>query len=71
MVKLFIGNLPDGNLVSNDDIRPLFEAHGAVSECEVIKNYGYVLILNNVLFFLIFFLLVLFTWTTNKTQRKQ
>ena len=55
MVKLFIGNLPDGNLVSNDDIRPLFEAHGAVSECEVIKNYGYVLILINVLFFLIFF----------------
>ena len=71
MVKLFIGNLPDGNLVSNDDIRPLFEAHGAVSECEVIKNYGYVSILINVLFFLIFFLLVLFTWTTNKTQRKQ
>ena len=71
MVKLFIGNLPDGNLVSNDDIRPLFEAHGAVSECEVIKNYGYVLILINVLFFLNFFLLVLFTWTTNKTQRKQ
>lgn len=45
MVKLFIGNLPDGNIVSNDDIRPLFEAHGAVSECEVIKNYGYVYIL--------------------------
>ena len=43
MVKLFIGNLPDGNIVSNDDIRPLFEAHGSVSECEVIKNYGYVL----------------------------
>ena len=41
MVKLFIGNLPDGAQVGNEDIRPLFEAHGLVTECEVIKNYGY------------------------------
>ena len=40
MVKLFIGNLPDGNMVTNDDVRPLFEAIGPVSECEVIRNYG-------------------------------
>ena len=57
MVKVFIGNLPDGGLVSwrnsliiiywlysiqvgNDDVRPLFEAFGTVTECEVIKNYG-------------------------------
>ena len=40
MVKLFIGNLPDGNLVTNDDVRPLFEKYGVVSECEVIRNYG-------------------------------
>ena len=40
MVKIFIGNLPDGGLVGNDDVRPLFEAFGTVTECEVIKNYG-------------------------------
>jgi len=42
MVKIFIGNLPDGNVVTNDDIRPLFEKFGTVSECEVIRNYGFV-----------------------------
>ena len=42
MVKIFIGNLPDGGLVKNEDVRPLFEAHGTVTECEVIKNYGWV-----------------------------
>ena len=41
MVKIFIGNLPDGGLVGNDDVRPLFEAFGTVTECEVIKNYGW------------------------------
>ena len=43
MVKIFIGNLPDGGLVGNDDVRPLFEAFGTVTECEVIKNYGWAL----------------------------
>jgi len=42
MVKIFVGNLPDGGLVKNEDLRPLFEAHGTVTECEVIKNYGFV-----------------------------
>jgi len=42
MVKIFIGNLPDGGLVSNEDVRPLFETFGAVTECEIIKNYGFV-----------------------------
>ena len=42
MVKLFFGNLPDGGDVGNDDIRPLFEEFGVVTECEVIRNYGYV-----------------------------
>ena len=40
MVKLFIGNLPDGNLVTNDDVRPLFAEYGTVTECEIIRNYG-------------------------------
>ena len=26
--------------VGNDEVRPLFEAFGTVTECEVIKNYG-------------------------------
>jgi len=42
MVKIFVGNLPDGGLVTNDDIRPLFEAFGLVTECEIIKNFGFV-----------------------------
>ena len=39
-MKIFIGNLADGGAVTNEDIRPLFEQYGTVSECEVIKNYG-------------------------------
>jgi len=41
-IKIFIGNLPDEGQVKNEDVRPLFEQFGAVSECEVIKNYGFV-----------------------------
>ena len=41
MVKIFVGNLVQGGLVSNEDVRPLFEAHGTVTECEVIKQHGY------------------------------
>ena len=40
MVKIFIGNLPDGGVITNDDVRTMFEAHGLVTECEIIKNYG-------------------------------
>lgn len=41
-MKIFIGNLPDEGQVKNEDVRPLFEQYGSVSECEVIKNYGFV-----------------------------
>ena len=41
MVKIFIGNLLEGGEVGNDEVRPLFEAHGTVTECEVMKNHGY------------------------------
>jgi len=41
MVKIFIGNLVEGGAVSNDDVKPLFEVYGTVTECEVIKNHGY------------------------------
>ena len=44
-MKIFIGNLPDEGMVKNEDIRPLFEQYGTVSECEVIKNYGWVQVL--------------------------
>lgn len=41
-MKIFIGNLPDGGIVKNEDVRPLFEQYGTVSEAEIVKNYGFV-----------------------------
>jgi RNA-binding protein 4 len=38
--KIFIGNLADMTTIT--DIKPLFEAHGKVVECDVVKNYGFV-----------------------------
>lgn len=38
--KIFIGNLADKT--SNADIKPLFEKYGKVVECDVVKNYGFV-----------------------------
>lgn len=38
--KIFIGNLADKT--SNSDIKPLFEKYGKVVECDVVKNYGFV-----------------------------
>lgn len=38
--KIFIGNLADKT--SNGDIKPLFEKYGKVVECDVVKNYGFV-----------------------------
>ncbi|VDO92789.1 unnamed protein product [Soboliphyme baturini] len=40
MVKLFVGNL--GPKVGADELRALFEQYGPVSECDVIRNYGFV-----------------------------
>ncbi|XP_046351322.1 RNA-binding protein lark-like [Haliotis cracherodii] len=38
--KIFIGNLgPD---TQAQDLRPLFEKYGHVSECDVLRNYGFV-----------------------------
>ena len=39
-MKLYVGNLGDGGTITSDDIRPLFETYGVVSECECIKNYA-------------------------------
>jgi len=38
--KIFVGRLVDG--ISNDEIRALFRKFGAVTECDVIANYGFV-----------------------------
>ena len=39
-MKLYVGNLGDGGTITSDDLRPLFEAYGTVTECECIKNYA-------------------------------
>jgi hypothetical protein len=39
-MKLYVGNLGDDGTVRSNDLRPLFEEFGVVSECEVIKNYA-------------------------------
>ncbi|XP_078272513.1 RNA-binding protein 4B-like isoform X1 [Rhinoraja longicauda] len=40
MVKIFVGNLSRPTTV--EEIRALFEKYGPVSECDLIKNYGFV-----------------------------
>jgi len=38
--KLFVGNLPDG--YPDNSLRELFEQYGEVTECDVLKNFGFV-----------------------------
>lgn len=38
--KIFVGNLSDST--KTPDIKPLFEKYGKVVECDVVKNYGFV-----------------------------
>jgi len=38
--KIFVGRLAEG--ISSDDIRTLFRKFGAVTECDVLTNYGFV-----------------------------
>ncbi|KAM4617341.1 RNA-binding protein 4B-like isoform 1-T1 [Discoglossus pictus] len=40
MVKLFVGNVPPE--ATQDELKSLFEQFGSVSECDIIKNYGFV-----------------------------
>jgi len=44
--KIFIGNLADKT--SNADIKPLFEKYGKVVECDVVKNYGFVVSIDSI-----------------------
>lgn len=39
-VKIFIGNL--SSETQAEDVRVLFEKYGTVAECDVLKNYGFV-----------------------------
>lgn len=38
--KIFVGNLSDKTVSA--DIKPLFEKYGKVVECDVVKNFGFV-----------------------------
>lgn len=40
MVKIFIGNLACNT--APEELRKLFEKYGKVSECDIVKNYGFV-----------------------------
>ncbi|XP_053305383.1 RNA-binding protein 4B-like isoform X2 [Spea bombifrons] len=40
MVKLFVGNLPPE--ATQAELKALFEQFGRVTECDIIKNYGFV-----------------------------
>lgn len=40
MVKLFIGNL--ANVTTVEEVRALFEKYGKVTECDILKNFGFV-----------------------------
>jgi len=41
-MKLYVGNLGVSGDIKSEDLRPLFEQFGQVSECECIKNYAFV-----------------------------
>lgn len=39
-VKIFLGNL--SSKTTAEQLRPLFEKYGEVVECDVLKNFGFV-----------------------------
>lgn len=39
-MKIYVGNLGDDDLITAQDLKPLFEPYGTVTECEKIKNYA-------------------------------
>lgn len=52
-VKIFIGNL--SSETQAEDVRVLFEKYGTVAECDVLKNYGFVVSKIFMLLFLSFY----------------
>jgi large-conductance mechanosensitive channel len=53
--KIFIGNLADKTTTA--DIKPLFEKYGKVVECDVVKNYGFVVSSSVIQFVILKFIL--------------
>jgi len=43
-IKIFLGNLSSDT--TSDQLRPLFEKYGEVAECDVLKNFGFVHMVN-------------------------
>jgi len=43
-IKIFLGNLSSDT--TSDKLRPLFEKYGEVAECDVLKNFGFVHMVN-------------------------
>ena len=39
-IKIFVGNL--SSETNGDDLRPYFEQYGEVTECDVLRNFGFV-----------------------------
>lgn len=40
MSKVYVGNIPTNS--SPDEVKALFEKYGTVSDCDIIKNYAFV-----------------------------
>lgn len=38
--KIFVGNLSSDT--TGEDLRPYFEQYGEVTECDVLRNFGFV-----------------------------
>ncbi len=41
-MKLYVGGLGEDGVISAEDLRPLFEKYGVVTECECVKSYAFV-----------------------------
>ena len=40
MTKIYVGNIPES--CKSDDLRSLFQQFGRIEECDVVKNFGFV-----------------------------
>ena len=54
MVKVYVGNVP--NDARPAELRAMFEKYGRVTECDIIKNYAFVVSKNEPLTFLVLLL---------------
>lgn len=61
--KIFVGNIPDA--VKASDLRALFSRYGTVAECDLVRNYGFVVRLTrrknySYLFYGLFYFYIIF-----------